>query len=193
MLAMMACRLPNTFMMKIILIIACLLCLNGCNQPGKLPGHFALESIHVAKSEGALGVTVAISTTVDLVAELGKLDSVTYGQLICPLGEKDVFYLSDDSGPALVAPVHVMFLPKSGEQRRDPNGKYYYQLAGKFESAETQRTGTRLQAIAIIPLLKKRDTLTCKMVVFRYFRAPYFSNSASLKSADLIMALEKAR
>jgi hypothetical protein len=180
-------------MKKIIPTIACCLCLGACNEPGNLPGHLALEAIHVEKGKGPPEVTVAISTTTNLVAEIQKLDSVTYGYLSCPLGEKAFFDPKEDAGPALHAPVHERWLPKNGGTPSTPGQKYRYQLAGRFESADTDNTGKPLPITQVINLLKKHATLSCKIVILRYFRAPYFSNTALLKTDDLIMALEKVR
>jgi hypothetical protein len=178
-------------MRKIAFIFACLMCLSACNEPGTLQGHVALGAVHVDKREGPLGLTLEISTTVNLVEELHRIGAVTYGYLICPLSEKAIFYPQEEAGPALVAPVHELWLPKNVETRSVPGQKYQYQLAGEFLSTKTDRAGVPVPLTEIISSLKRRDSLSCKMIILRYFRAPYFSNTALLKTSDLIGELEK--
>lgn len=171
----------------------CLLELTACGKPGRLPVQFAIESIHMEKGGSKLALSVEISTVANLVEELEKIDSVTAGHLICPLEAKDVYYLEKDSDAALIAPVHVILLPKNGGVKSVKDGKYHYQLDGQFENGNSKSAGLPLSAMDVVPLLKKREALACKIVVLRYFRAPYFSNTVLLKTADLMTVLGAGR
>lgn len=177
-------------MNKIAVPILSLLCLGACSEPGTLPGQVAVTAAHVEKGNGPLTILIEISSTENLAAEIQKLDSVTHSYMSCPLGARAVFEPKAESRPALIASLYAMRRASSSAVVAANGKAYRYQLEGKFEQTNDDNSGKPLPVTEAVSLLKRHEFLKCKIVVLRYFNAPYFTNVALLKTSDLIMQLE---